>query len=206
MLVAPDTSPRGHDVPGRGRAWDFGIGAGFYLDATQAPWAAHWRMESYVTRRAAGADRRELPRRPGSPGHLRPLDGRPWRADAGPAPPRPWRSRLGLRADLRAERCPWGEKAFTGYLGADREPGRSTTPRAVRAPRARALPQLLVDQGLDDKFLAEQLKPELLEAACRGDRPAADAAPPCGLRPLLLVHPDLHGRPLAHHAQALEVA
>ena len=137
MLVAPDTSPRGHDVPGEAESWDFGVGAGFYLDATQAPWSANWRMESYVAARAAGADRRQLPGRPRAPGHLRPLHGRPRRPHPGPAPPRPLALGLGLRPDLRAQPMPLGRQGVRAAISAPIAlPGPSTTPASCCAAAA----------------------------------------------------------------------
>ena len=144
MLVAPDTSPRGHDVPGEADAWDFGVGAGFYLDATQEPWAAHWRMETYVTSELPALVAAQLPGRRRSPGHLRPLDGRPRRADPGAAPPGRYALGLGLRPHLRAHPVPLGREGV--HRLSRRRPrrvGASTTPRELlrtRGPAAAAAP------------------------------------------------------------------
>ena len=165
MLVAPDTSPRGHDVPGEADSWDFGVGAGFYLDATQDALVRPLAHGELRRRRAARPDRRQLPRRPGAPGDLRPLHGRPRRPHPGPAPPRPLALGLGLRPDLRPHPLPLGPEGV--HRLSRRRPHAWAEHDACELLRSRGpLPfELLVDQGLADKFLAEQLKPELLEAA-----------------------------------------
>ena len=166
MLVTPDTSPRGTGVPGAGDSWDFGDGAGFYLDATQAPWAAHWRMESYVTRELPELVATHFPwrrERLGLFGHSMGGHGALTLALRHP----------GLFASVSAfapvaapTQCPWGIKAFTSYLGADRSTWAAHDATELVRSGARA-PALLVDQGLADKFLDEQLKVDLFEAACR---------------------------------------
>ncbi len=104
MLVAPDTSPRGVPLPGDSESWDFGVGAGFYVDATQSPWSKHYKMYSYVTSGVAGDHRRAFPGRSGSHGHFRAFDGRAWRAHHRAEESRRALSLdLGVRADLRAE-------------------------------------------------------------------------------------------------------
>ena len=166
MLVTPDTSPRDTGVAGADASWDFGHGAGFYLDATQAPWAERWRMESYVTR--------ELPELLGA--HF------PWRRDrlglSGHSMGGHGALTLALRhpgayasvsafAPVSAPmHCPWGVKAFTNYLGEDRAAWAAHDATELVKSGARA-PALLVDQGLADKFLAEQLQVDRFEAACR---------------------------------------
>jgi S-formylglutathione hydrolase len=165
MLVTPDTSPRGHDVPGEADAWDFGVGAGFYLDATQAPWAAHWRMESYVVDELNALVTASFPAdaaRQGLFGHS--MGGHGALTLALRHQER-WRSVSAFAPISAPMRCPWGEKAFTGYLGADRRAwAEHDTTQLLRA-RGPLPFEILVDQGLDDKFLTEQLKPELLEEA-----------------------------------------
>jgi S-formylglutathione hydrolase len=171
MLVTPDTSPRNTGVAGADKDWDFGTGAGFYLDATQEPYArtGAWRATSpQELPQVLAANFRARPARR----HLRPLDGRPRRADAGAAASGPVPQRLGAGADLRAQR------SAVGPEGLHRLPGRR--PRAWAQHDAVQLiaggartPPLLVDQGLADQFLASQLRPELLEAGLRRGRPAA---------------------------------
>ena len=167
-LVTPDTSPRGAGVPGEAEAWDFGVGAGFYLDATQAPWSTHWRMESYLLDELLpllgtlqGLDMTRV----GITGHS--MGGHGALTLALRHPGR-FRSLSALAPICAPTRCPWGEKAFTGYLGPDRQhwSGHDAT-ELMSARQAPLLPQdILIDQGLADNFLAEQLHPHLFEAAC----------------------------------------
>ena len=169
MLVAPDTSPRDVPVPGDRDSWDFGVGAGFYLDATVAPWARHYRMESYVAR--------ELPAiigehfaadvtRQGIFGHSMGGHGALTLALKNPDLYRSVSAFAPIAAPMH---CPWGEKAFSGYLGADRGTWRAyDATELVRSAAAKLHGRpILVDQGLGDQFLARELKPELFEAACR---------------------------------------
>jgi len=168
ILVASDTSPRGAGIAGESDSWDFGVGAGFYLDATQSPWSQHYRMESYVVddlRRAVLENFPADPQRLGVFGHsmgghgaltlaLRHRD--VYRSVSAFAP---------IAAPIQ---CPWGQKAFSHYLGADQQAWQqhdaSELMRGLKTP----FPQgILVDQGLADKFLVEQLCPEAFEAACQ---------------------------------------
>ncbi len=165
MIVTPDTSPRNTGVAGADTDWDFGVGAGFYLDATEEPYAKHWRMESYIA------------------GELPEVVSRAFRAIRGPAGifghsmgghgaltlalrhPGMYRSVSALAPICAPAEVPWGHKAFAGYLGGD--PTRWAEHDATRLIAAgKKAPKLLVDQGLADQFLATQLRPELLEAAC----------------------------------------
>lgn len=168
-LISPDTSPRGAGVEGEADAWDFGVGAGFYLDATQAPWSAHWRMESWLLAELLPAVAGELPidgARLGLTGHS--MGGHGALTLALRHPGR-FKSLSAFAPICAPTRCPWGEKAFTGYLGADRAAwGAHDASELMSSQQAAPYPAgILVDQGLDDKFLAEQLHPHLLEAACQ---------------------------------------
>jgi S-formylglutathione hydrolase len=167
MLVAPDTSPRHPRLPGDDASWDFGLAAGFYVDATQAPGSAHYRMYSYVTRElpallqlefAAMAD----PDRQSIMGHS--MGGHGALVCALRNPGR-YRSVSAFAPIVAPSQVPWGLKAFGNYLGTDRADWMNydATHLVQRAPRADTI---LVDQGLGDKFLAEQLRPDLFEAAC----------------------------------------
>ena len=177
VLVAPDTSPRGTGIKGADAEWDFGHGAGFYLDATAEPWARHFRMESWIVDELRalvvdhfGADAARL----GLCGHSMGGHGALTLALRHP----------GLFASVSAlapiaapMRCPWGHKAFGRYLGADRAAWEEHDASALMQRARTPYPQgILVDQGLADKFLAEQLHPEAFEAAC------AVAAQPLTLR------------------------
>lgn len=165
MLVAPDTSPRGAGIAGEDDAWDFGTGAGFYLDATQHPWSRHYRMYSYVTRELpeliAGAFPADRSRQ-GIFGHSMGGHGA---LTMGLKNRQAYRSISAFAPIAAPMHCPWGEKAFSGYLGANRETWRSYDACELVAQGADDRP-ILVDQGLADGFLAEQLNPDRLVAAC----------------------------------------
>ncbi len=167
-LVAPDTSPRGANVPGEADAWDFGVGAGFYLDATQAPWKQHWRMESYLTGELMPLLAEQLAidkARIGVFGHSMGGHGALTLALRHPTL---FRSVSAFAPICAPSQCPWGEKAFTGYLGPDRSTwsAHDATSLMQACEQAPFPAGILIDQGLGDKFLAEQLHPQLLEAAC----------------------------------------
>ncbi|MCW3847887.1 S-formylglutathione hydrolase [Sphingomonas sp. LB-2] len=165
ILVAPDTSPRGEGVPDVPE-YDFGQGAGFYVDATEAPWAAHFRMRSYIEQELPALIAEQFPMadmgRQGITGHS--MGGHGALTIALRNPGR-FRSVSAFAPIVAPSQVPWGEKALGGYLGADRAAWRTHDAVALIEDGAR-LSDLLVDQGDADAFLAEQLKPELLEAAC----------------------------------------
>lgn len=168
-LIAPDTSPRGAGVAGEADAWDFGVGAGFYLDATQAPWATHWRMESYLVQELLPLLAQHLPidaDRVGIFGHS--MGGHGALTLALRHPGR-FKSLSAFAPIANPVNCPWGEKAFTGYLGADRTAWgeHDATVLMQNQPVAPYPAGILIDQGLADKFLHDQqLLPEAFEAAC----------------------------------------
>ena len=167
-LIAPDTSPRGAGVPGESESWDFGVGAGFYLDATQTPWAKNWRMESYITQELLPLITTALPIDParvGISGHSMGGHGALTLALKHPAL---FKSVSALAPICAPTRCPWGRKAFTGYLGADESSWSAHDATALMGKLSTApYPGgILIDQGLADKFLTEQLHPHLFEAAC----------------------------------------
>jgi len=166
-LISPDTSPRGAGIEGEGAAWDLGLGAGFYLDATEAPWAAHYRMDSYITRELYAAVLAELPvdaTRIGIFGHSMGGHGALTLALRNPEL---FRSVSAFAPIVAPTLCPWGEKAFSAYLGADRETWKRYDASELIARAGNVFPEgILIDQGLADGFLAEQLHPHLFEAAC----------------------------------------
>jgi S-formylglutathione hydrolase len=165
VFIAPDTSPRGPGVPDDpDGAWDFGLGAGFYLDATQPPWSANYRMESYVAGELPELVAAELPvdlSRQGIVGHS--MGGHGALTLALKTPER-WRSVSAFAPISSPMRCGWGEKALSGYLGADRTAWRRYDATALLEDGARVA-ELLVDQGEADPFLGH-LRPDLLEIAC----------------------------------------
>jgi S-formylglutathione hydrolase len=169
MLVAPDTSPRGAGVPdAEDGAWDLGLGAGFYLDATEPPWSSHYRMYSYLATELPGVIAGAFPadmRRQGIFGHSMGGHGALVMALRNPGR---FASVSAFAPIAAPSQCPWGEKAFSAYLGMDRGAWADwdATELVRRAGSRRGSPTILVDQGLDDQFLAAQLYPEAFEAAC----------------------------------------
>jgi S-formylglutathione hydrolase len=165
ILVAPDTSPRGDAVPDD-EAYDFGKGAGFYVDATEVPWAANFRMRSYVEDELPALIAAQFPMadmgRQGIMGHS--MGGHGALTIALRNPDR-FRSVSAFAPIVAPLQCAWGEKALGGYLGPDRMAWRSYDACALIADGARVA-EILVDQGDADGFLVEQLKPELLAEAC----------------------------------------
>ena len=176
IFVAPDTSPRGEGVPDDpAGAYDFGLGAGFYVDANEAPFATHYRMYSYVTDELPDAVASAFPidlGRQAITGHSMGGHGA---LTIGLSNPGRYRSVSAFAPIVAPSIVPWGQKALSGYLGDDRNLWRSHDAVALIQDGAR-LPELLVDQGEADDFLKEQLRPELLERACR------DAGIPLTLR------------------------
>ncbi|HEY4163008.1 MAG TPA: S-formylglutathione hydrolase [Dongiaceae bacterium] len=164
ILVAPDTSPRGTDIPGQSDDWDFGLGAGFYVDATEKPWAQHWRMYSYVNRELPELIAAEFPvdtARRGIFGHSMGGHGALISALKNPDL---YRSVSAFAPISAPSRCPWGQKAFTGYLGGDKTKWNAYDASVLVG--ARAFPsEILIDQGLSDQFLKDQLYPEAFEEA-----------------------------------------
>lgn len=164
MFVAPDTSPRGDDVPDE-EGWDFGKGAGFYVDASEAPWDRHYRMRSYIERELPALVAGRFPAdmaRQGITGHSMGGHGALTIALRDPAR---FGSVSAFAPICAPSRVPWGEKALGRYLGPDRAAWRDYDAVALIEDGAR-VPQILVDQGGADEFLESQLRPDLLAAAC----------------------------------------
>lgn len=165
-ILAPDTSPRGEGVPDDpDGAWDFGLGAGFYVNATQAPWSAHYRMYDYVLRELPELVLAEQPvdgDRQAIFGHS--MGGHGALTLALRHPDR-YRSVSAFAPIVAPSQCPWGEKALGAYLGSDRGLWREHDTCALIRRATQRLP-MLVDQGSADQFLQEQLRTPLLEAAC----------------------------------------
>lgn len=166
MIVAPDTSPRGEGVPGDpDGAWDFGLGAGFYVDATEAPWAKHYRMYSYINDELMRLIAEELPAdmsRVAISGHSMGGHGALTIALKNPAKYRTVSAFAPIASPMN---CPWGEKALSRYLGADRTAWRAYDACAL-VEDGRSVREILIDQGAADPFIVSQLKPDLLLKAC----------------------------------------
>ena len=164
IIVAPDTSPRGADVPDDpDKAWDFGLGAGFYLNAVQQPWARHYRMYDYVVQELPALIEANFPvsDKRGISGHS--MGGHGALICALRNPGR-YQSLSAFAPISNPSNCPWGEKAFSRYLGEERSRWREWDACALLAEATEKLP-ILVDQGDRDDFLDSQLKPEALKAA-----------------------------------------
>jgi S-formylglutathione hydrolase len=164
ILVAPDTSPRGAGVAGEDESWDLGTSAGFYLDATQAPWAAHYRMGTYVNEELPALVASQFPVKPGAQGIMGHSMGGHGALISALRYPGKWQSLSALAPISHPVEVPWGEKAFSAYLGPDRA-GWAAFDASVLMGQTAFPGPVLVDQGLADKFLATQLRPEALEEA-----------------------------------------
>ena len=164
ILVAPDTSPRGAGVPGEADDWDFGVGAGFYVDATQEPWSRHYRMYSHILelRELVLAELPADPARVGIFGHSMGGHGALTMALSDP---RRYRAASAFSPIVAPSQVPWGVKALGGYLGSDKQAWRKHDAVALIEDGAR-FADLLMDYGDADTFLTEQLRPELLKSAC----------------------------------------
>ncbi|HLZ97798.1 MAG TPA: S-formylglutathione hydrolase [Steroidobacteraceae bacterium] len=165
MLVAPDTSPREPRIPGDAQMWDFGQGAGFYVDATQAPWSANYRMYSYVTRELPELVAANLPALAGAAGIFGHSMGGHGALTLALRNPAQYRSVSAFSPITAPMQCPWGQKAFTNYFGPDQEIWREHDATQLVARRPFPAP-ILIDQGAADQFLADlQLLPEKFAAA-----------------------------------------
>lgn len=175
MLVSMDTSPRQTGIPGETDAWDFGASAGFYLDATQAPWSKHYRMESYITQELRNIIVEQFPADPNRIGIFGHSMGGHGALTLALRYPELFRSVSAFAPICAPIRCPWGQKAFSNYLGENPQDWRQYDATALLEAGHR-VPDLLIDQGFNDQFLTTQLFPEALEQAC------GDAGQPLTLR------------------------
>ena len=169
ILISPDTSPRGDDVPDDpDGAYDFGIAAGFYLNATEAPWSEHFHMYDYVTRELPEIIFSEFPGdsdRQGIFGHSMGGHGA---LTIGLKNRDTFRSISAFAPICSPMNCPWGQKALGNYLGSDQSSWPEYDATALIKQLGDSLPQntILIDQGMDDQFLEQELHPHLFEAAC----------------------------------------
>lgn len=176
-IVCPDTSPRGDDVPDDpDKAYDFGLGAGFYVNATQEPWSTHYRMYDYVSLELPDVlAASELPLDTGTCSIMGHSMGGHGALTIALKNPGRYRAVSAFSPICSPMNCPWGHKALGNYIGDDRNAWEHHDTCALIGKSEEKLP-ILVDQGQNDNFLAEQLKPELLQAACQ------DAGHPLTLR------------------------
>jgi len=203
IVVAPDTSPRGTDLPSEHDSYDFGSGAGFYVDATAEPWSQNYRMYSYVTKELPALIEASFPvdrKRQGIFGHS--MGGHGALTCALKNPQR-YRSLSAFAPIAAPMRCPWGEKAFSGYLGEDRETWRKYDATEL-ATSAEWPTEVLVDQGTADDFLEEQLKPHLLQDAFRSAGIPLTLRYQAGYDHSYYFMASFMADHLAHHARLLE--
>ena len=200
IVVAPDTSPRGEGVA-NDPAYDLGQGAGFYLNATQAPWAPHFRMEDYVVQELPALVEQHFPATGarGIAGHS--MGGHGALTLALRHPGR-YRSASAFSPIVAPSQVPWGQKAFSTYLGDDRAAWAQHDAVALIAGASERLP-LLVDQGEADEFLAGQLRPELLQAACEAACHPLTLHLQLGYDHSYYFIASFMGDHVAHHASAL---
>ena len=166
LIVVPDTSPRGVNLPGEDDSYDFGSAAGFYLDATEAPWSLHYRMYTYITSELYELVLSRFPiddKRLGIFGHSMGGHGALTIALKNPAK---FRSVSAFAPICAPMDCPWGQKALTGYLG-ERSAAWEKYDACALIAGGKKVPAILVDQGLDDQFLERELLPGKLEEVCQ---------------------------------------
>jgi S-formylglutathione hydrolase len=169
MLVAPDTSPRGVPLSGDSESYDFGVGAGFYLDATQEPWSRHYRMYSYITQELPAIIEAHFPVDAGRQGIFGHSMGGHGAITIGLKNPQRYKSISAFAPIAAPKQCPWGQKALPRYLGPDAgQWGQYDSAELMsKLKDASGRPPILVDQGTSDQFLESQLHPHLLEAAAK---------------------------------------
>lgn len=165
ILIVPDTSPRGLDIAGQHDRYDFGEAAGFYLDATEAPWVVNYQMASYVATELYELVLSRFPIDPHRVGVFGHSMGGHGALTLALKEPKKFRSVSAFAPICSPCHCPWGVNAFTGYLGDDKSKWQSYDACELIKNGAE-VPSILVDQGSDDEFLGEQLNPELLRQAC----------------------------------------
>ncbi len=168
-VIAPDTSPRGEGVPDDAGSYDFGLGAGFYINATQAPWAEYYQMESYIVKELNELVCREFPLTKECQGVMGHSMGGHGALTLSLKYPDQYKSVSAFSPIVAPAQVPWGKKAFAGYLGKDQEVWKKHDASALmlQVKNSENKAEILIDQGLDDQFLEEQLKPHIFEEACK---------------------------------------
>jgi S-formylglutathione hydrolase len=166
IVVCPDTSPRGTDFPGEHESYDFGSGAGFYLNATQQPWSKNYRMYDYIVEELPELITANFPidsQRMGIFGHSMGGHGA---LTIGLKNPQQFKSISAFAPIVNPINCPWGIRAFTGYLGEDQASWKEYDATCLIEHGAKSKNPILIDQGCADNFLQQQLRPEVFQAAC----------------------------------------
>lgn len=200
ILVAPDTSPRGDDVADA-EGYDLGKGAGFYVNATQAPWERHYRMYDYIVEELPALVEHHFPANAARAISGHSMGGHGALTIALKNPGR-YRSVSAFAPIVAPSQVPWGEKAFTAYLGNDRESWKAHDACALLKDAQERLP-LLIDQGEADEFLEAQLKPQLLQAAAQAAGHPLTLRMQAGYDHSYYFIASFIGEHIAHHAQAL---
>ncbi|MEN5117946.1 S-formylglutathione hydrolase [Luteimonas sp. TWI662] len=200
IVVAPDTSPRGEGVADA-EGYDLGQGAGFYVDATQAPWAAHYRMHDYIARELPALIEAQFPTTDARAISGHSMGGHGALVIALKHPGR-YRSVSAFSPIVAPSQVPWGEKAFSAYLGDDRAAWQAWDATALVATARERLP-LLIDQGEADEFLDGQLRPHLLQAACAAAGHPLELRMQPGYDHSYYFIASFIGDHIAHHARAL---
>lgn len=165
ILVVPDTSPRNTGIEGEDKDWDFGTGAGFYVDATEEPWRSHYQMYSYVVKELPALIAAQFPIQPERQGICGHSMGGHGALVCALRNPELFKSVSAFAPIAAPMQCPWGQKAFTNYLGTNKETWRNYDASELVHNRTHNFP-ILIDQGTADKFLSQQLLPELFKRAC----------------------------------------
>lgn len=165
MLVAPDTSPRNTGIAGEDDDWDFGTGAGFYVDATVEPWSSHYRMYSYIVHELPALIAEHFPAQPEKQGIFGHSMGGHGALVCALKNPQQYKSVSAFAPIAAPMRCPWGQKAFTHYLGSDEESWRAYDASELVLTANYHRP-ILIDQGTADPFLEQQLLPKVFQQAC----------------------------------------
>lgn len=201
-LVMPDTSPRGADIEGEDDDWDFGTGAGFYIDASRAPWSRNYRMYSYVTAELRTLVNATFPVRPEATGIFGHSMGGHGALTIALKNPSLYRSLSAFAPICAPMEVPWGRKAFSGYLGEDQSAWAAHD--SCELVRQAQFPQrILIDQGTADQFLSEQLRPELFEQACESVGQALELRMQDGYDHSYYFIQTFMGDHVAHHAAVL---
>ncbi|MEN5059474.1 S-formylglutathione hydrolase [Luteimonas sp. TWI1416] len=200
IVVAPDTSPRGEGVADA-EGYDLGQGAGFYVDATQAPWSAHYRMHDYIARELPALIEAQFPTTDARAISGHSMGGHGALVIALKHPGR-YRSVSAFSPIVAPSQVPWGEKAFSAYLGDDRAAWQAWDATALVATASERLP-LLIDQGEADEFLDGQLRPQLLQAACAAAGHPLELRMQPGYDHSYYFIASFIGDHIAHHARAL---
>lgn len=168
-IIAPDTSPRGDAVPDDAESYDFGQGAGFYINATQAPWAEHYQMETYIVEELNNLVCESFSLKREAQGIMGHSMGGHGALTLYFKYPKQYKSVSAFSPIVAPAQVPWGQKAFAGYLGDDQDAWQKHDASALvlQAQNVSENAEILIDQGSDDPFLVEQLKPHLFEKACQ---------------------------------------